>query len=45
MLWHMLADKETRDPSLLGLATIAFGLVVYYLSPKTPIPSPAPSVS
>lgn len=45
MLWHMLADKDTRDPSLLGLITIALGLVVYYLSPKNPTPSPAPSAS
>jgi basic amino acid/polyamine antiporter, APA family len=41
MLWHMLADPSTRGPSLLGLATIASGLVVYYLSPKTPTPTPA----
>ena len=41
MLWHMLADASTRGPSLLGLATIASGLVVYYLSPKNPAPSPA----
>ena len=41
MLWHMLGDKETRDPSLLGLATIASGLIVYYLSPKNPAPLPA----
>ncbi|EDY18466.1 amino acid permease-associated region [Chthoniobacter flavus Ellin428] len=45
MLWHMLADKDTRDPSLLGLVTIALGLVVYYLSPKNPTPSPAPPAS
>ncbi|MEP6667864.1 MAG: amino acid permease [Chthoniobacter sp.] len=41
MLWHMLEDKSTRDPSLLGLATIASGLIVYYLSPKNPTPTPA----
>ena len=35
MLWHLLADNSTRGPSLLGLATIALGLVVYFLSPKT----------
>ena len=43
MLWHMLEDKSTRGPSLLGLATIASGLVVYYLSPKNPPPSPTPA--
>lgn len=41
MLWYMLADAETRKPSLLGLATIALGLIVYYLSPKNPTPAPA----
>ncbi len=40
MLWHMLEDQSTRGPSLLGLATIASGLIVYYLSPKNPIPAP-----
>jgi APA family basic amino acid/polyamine antiporter len=40
MLWHMLEDKSTRGPSLLGLATIASGLIVYYLSPKNPAPVP-----
>ncbi|MDR3403189.1 MAG: amino acid permease [Chthoniobacter sp.] len=40
MLWHMLEDKSTRGPSLLGLATIASGLIVYYLSPKNPTPAP-----
>jgi APA family basic amino acid/polyamine antiporter len=41
MLWHMLEDKSTRGPSLLGLATIASGLIVYYLSPKNRTPSSA----
>jgi APA family basic amino acid/polyamine antiporter len=41
MLWHMLEDPSTRTPSLLGLATIASGLIVYYLSPKNPAPTPA----
>jgi APA family basic amino acid/polyamine antiporter len=45
MLWHMLAAPSTRNPSLWGLATIALGLIVYYLSPKNPTPSPAPSAS
>ncbi len=35
MLWHLLADASTRRPSLLGLATIALGLIVYFFSPKT----------
>jgi APA family basic amino acid/polyamine antiporter len=39
MLWHMLEDAKTRGPSLLGLATIASGLIVYFLSPKNPAPS------
>ncbi|HEY3899274.1 MAG TPA: amino acid permease [Chthoniobacter sp.] len=39
MMWHMLADKQTRTSSLLGLATIALGLIVYYLSPKNPSPA------
>jgi basic amino acid/polyamine antiporter, APA family len=34
MLWHMLAEPTTREPSLWGLATTLLGLVVYYLSPK-----------
>jgi APA family basic amino acid/polyamine antiporter len=34
MLWHMLSEKTTRDPSLWGLATVALGLVVYFLSGK-----------
>ena len=34
MLWHLLEDPSTRQPSLWGLATAAVGLVVYYLSPK-----------
>jgi APA family basic amino acid/polyamine antiporter len=33
MLWHLLEDASTREPSLWGLATAALGLVVYYLSP------------
>lgn len=35
MLWHLLANSSTRGPSLWGLATVALGLVVYFLSPKT----------
>ena len=41
MMWHMLADEKTRNASLLGLATIASGLLVYYLSPKKTTPSSA----
>ena len=40
MLWYMLKTPSTRNPSLLGLATIALGLIVYYLSPKNPTPAP-----
>jgi APA family basic amino acid/polyamine antiporter len=36
MLWHLLAEKSTRLPSLLGLATAALGLIIYFISPKTP---------
>jgi APA family basic amino acid/polyamine antiporter len=35
MLAHLLADSSTRAPSLWGLATMALGLIVYFLSPKT----------
>jgi APA family basic amino acid/polyamine antiporter len=34
MLWHLLADNSTRGPSLLGLATVMLGLVIYFFSPK-----------
>lgn len=34
MMWHLLADRATRTPSLLGLATVALGLLIYFLSPK-----------
>jgi APA family basic amino acid/polyamine antiporter len=36
MLAHLLADASTRGPSLLGLATTLFGLVIYFASPKAP---------
>lgn len=35
MLEHMLADPDTRTPSLRGLWLMAVGLAVYFLSPKT----------
>lgn len=35
MLEHMLAEPSTRAPSLWGLVTMALGLIVYFLSPKT----------
>jgi basic amino acid/polyamine antiporter, APA family len=35
MLWHLLAEQSTRIPSLLGLVTAAFGLIIYFISPKT----------
>ena len=34
MLEHMLSDPSTRPPSLWGLATMALGLLVYFLSAK-----------
>jgi basic amino acid/polyamine antiporter, APA family len=34
MLVHMLTETSTRTPSLWGLATMAFGLTVYFLSAK-----------
>jgi len=34
MLVHMLAENSTRRPSLWGLATMALGLVVYFISAK-----------
>ena len=36
MLWHLLAEGSTRLPSLLGLGTAALGLIIYFISPKTP---------
>src|SRR6185436_13262394 len=39
MLVHMLTETSTRTPSLWGLATMALGLLVYFLSAKR---SPAP---
>ena len=41
MLEHMLAEPSTRAPSLWGLATMAFGLIVYFLSPKTKVSRPS----
>ena len=35
MLEHMLADPNTRTPSLRGLWLMVLGLAVYFLSPKT----------
>jgi APA family basic amino acid/polyamine antiporter len=34
MLLHMLTETSTRRPSLWGLATMALGLAVYFLSAK-----------
>jgi APA family basic amino acid/polyamine antiporter len=45
MLEHMLADSSTRAPSLWGLATMALGLVVYFLSPKTAAAHPSKTSS
>jgi len=41
MLEHLLADPSTRAPSLWGLATMALGLIVYFLSPKTKVAGPS----
>ncbi len=41
MMWYMLAEPRTREPSLWGLATVASGLIVYFLSPKNPAPAGA----
>jgi len=41
MLWHLLEDSSTREPSLWGLATALLGLILYYLSPKK-APNDAP---
>ncbi|MGZ5021936.1 MAG: APC family permease [Chthoniobacterales bacterium] len=35
ILVHLLADRLTRGPSLLGLATTLLALVIYFASPKT----------
>jgi basic amino acid/polyamine antiporter, APA family len=35
MMWHLLAEQSTRGPSLLGLATVASGLLIYFVSPKS----------
>ena len=42
MLVHMLTETSTRTPSLLGLATMALGLAVYFLSAKTAPASVSP---
>lgn len=34
MLAYMLRDKQTQVPSLIGLATILAGLIVYAISPR-----------
>jgi APA family basic amino acid/polyamine antiporter len=34
MLSHLLTDASTRGPSLLGLGTTLFGLVIYFASPN-----------
>ena len=38
MLVHMLSESSTRIPSLLGLATMLSGLVVYFLSVRKDAP-------
>ncbi len=39
MLWHLLEDPSTREPSLWGLATGLLGLALYFLSPKNKAPA------
>ncbi len=34
MMWFMLKDPDTRNPSLLGLGMVLLGLLIYFLSPK-----------
>ena len=34
MLVHLLSDPSTRAPSLLGLTTTLFGLVLFLISPE-----------
>ena len=41
MLAYMLLNERTRQPSLLGLSTMAVGLAVYFLLRKTSAPAPA----
>jgi APA family basic amino acid/polyamine antiporter len=41
MLEHLLAEPSTRAPSLWGLVTMALGLIVYFLSPKTRVAQPS----
>ncbi len=40
MMCYMLKDAETRRSSLLGLATILLGLLIYFISPKTTSTAP-----
>src|SRR5438045_7648711 len=35
MMWHLLAEQSTRMHSFLGLLTAGFGLLIYFISPKT----------
>jgi basic amino acid/polyamine antiporter, APA family len=34
MLWHLLENSSTREPSLWGLATAVLGLIVYFVFPR-----------
>lgn len=43
MLAYMLLDDDSRRPSLLGLSTMALGLVVYIFLRKTTAPVPTES--
>jgi APA family basic amino acid/polyamine antiporter len=45
MMWQMLATPDSRAPSLWGLATMALGLIVYYISPARTVPADRPTLS
>jgi APA family basic amino acid/polyamine antiporter len=36
MMWYVLGDPKTRTPSLIGLATMLAGSLIYVLSPNKP---------
>ena len=40
MMWYMLKGDDTRNPSLLGFATVLLGLLIYFLSPKNTSAAP-----
>ncbi len=34
MIWFVLANEETRYPSLAGFGTMLLGLIIYFVSPE-----------